>query len=157
MAIRKPLVIVGGQIQQLQAGDSIANLITLSQTNDEAGAVVIGTPVYNDVADGVKKAQANAAATTLVLGLVADVTVAAGQPVNVQTSDILVATTAQWDTVTGGSGGLTAKADYFLDPATAGKLTAVATGASGQYLVRIGRALSPTELDIRIDPTTILM
>lgn len=157
MPVRKPLVIVAGQIQQLQAGDTIANPITVSQTNDEAGAIVIGAPVYNDVGDGVKKAQANAAATIRVLGLVADVTVGAGLAVNVQTSDVLVATTAQWDAITGGSGGLTPGSQYYLDPATAGKLTLAATSTTGQYLARIGQAISATELDIRIDPTTILM
>lgn len=157
MATRKPLVVVGGQIQQLQAGDTIASPIFVSQVNDEAGAIVIGTPVYNDVADGVKKAKADAAVTTSVLGLVADVTVATGQPANIQTGDILVATTAQWDAITGGSGGLTPKVWYYLDPATAGKLTLTATSTTGQYLCRIGLALSATELDIRIDPTTILM
>ena len=157
MAIRKPLVIVGGQVQQLQAGDTIANLITVAQTNDEAGSIVIGTPVYNDAVDGVKKGQANAAATSKVLGLVADVTVATGQPANIQTSDILVATTAQWDAVAGTSGGLAFGVDYYLDPATAGKITSTATSTTGQILARIGRGMSTTELDIRIDPTTILM
>jgi hypothetical protein len=157
MALRKPLVVVNGQVQQLQAGDTIANPITVTQTNDEAGAIVIGTPVYNDAIDGVKKGQANAAPTSKILGLVADVTVATGQPANIQTSDIMVATTAQWDAVAGTTGGLAFGVDYYLDPATAGKLTSTATSTVGQYLVRIGRALSTTELDIRIDPTTILM
>lgn len=157
MAVRKPLVVVAGQVQQLQAGDSIANPITISQTNDEAGAIVIGTPVYNDALDGVKKAQANAAGTSKVLGLVADVTVATGQPANIQTGDVLAATTAQWDAVAGTSGGLAFGVDYYLDPATSGKITSVATSTVGQLLVRIGRGISTTELDIRIDPTTILM
>lgn len=157
MAIRKPLVIVAGQVQQLQAGDSIANPITVSQVNDEAGALVICTPVYNDAADGVKKAQANAANTSKVLGLAADVTVATGQPANIQTGDVMVATTAQWDAVAGTSGGLGFGVDYYLDPATAGKLTSTPTVTVGQYLVRIGRGISATELDIRIDPTSILM
>lgn len=157
MALRKPLVIVAGQVQQLQAGDSIANPITITQTNDEAGAIVIGTPVYNDAIDGVKKAQANASLTSRVLGLVADVTVATGQPANIQTSDVMIATTAQWDAVAGTTGGLAFNVDYYLDPATAGKLTSVPTVTVGQWLVRVGRGISTTELDIRIDPTTILM
>ena len=157
MAIRKPLVVVSGQVQQLQAGDSIASPITISQTNDEAGALVIGNIVYSDVADGVKKAQANAAATQKPLGFVTDVTVATGQPVNIQTSDILTATTAQWDAVAGTTGGLAANTDYYLDPATPGKITATPTSTVGQYLRRVGYAFSTTELDIRIDPISILM
>jgi hypothetical protein len=157
MATRKPLVVVNGQVQQLQAGDTIANAIDISQVNDEAGAIVIGTPVYNDVADGVKKAKADAAATVRVLGLVTDVTVSAGQPANVRTSDVLVATTGQWDAITGQTGGLTPGAFYYLDPATAGKMTTATTSTTGQYLVRLGQAISATEFDIRIDPTSILM
>lgn len=159
MATRKPLVVIAGQVQQLPAGDTITSVITVTQTNGEAGAIVIGAPVYNDAADSVKKGKADAAATIRVLGLVADVTVAAGQPANIQTSDVLVATTVQWDAITGQTGGLTPGSFYYLDPATAGKMTVtpVPSSSTGQYLVRLGQALSTTEFDIRIDPTSILM
>lgn len=157
MAILKPLVIVGGQLQRLQAGDTIASPITIAQTNDEAGAIVIGMVVYNDVADGVKKAQANALATQKALGFVADVTVASGQPANIQSTGVLAATTAQWDAVAGTSGGLAPNTDYYLDPATPGHITSVPTGTVGQFLRKVCYALSTTEIEIRIDPNSILM
>ena len=47
--------------------------------------------------------------------------------------------------------GLTAGADYFLDPATAGKLTTTPPSTVGQFNVYVGRAKSSTDmhLDIR--------
>jgi hypothetical protein len=75
MALRKPVVVVNGQLQQLQAGDTLdapqsgGDQIIL--TNDEASPVVIGAPVYMDAVSGFKKAQANAAGTKNVIGLVA--------------------------------------------------------------------------------------
>lgn len=157
MAIRKPLVIVSGQIEQLQAGDSLDDRSSqISQTNDEAGAIVIGTPVYNDANDGVKKAQANAVGTKNVLGLVSDVTVATGQPAAITTAGIQSATTAQWDAVAGTSGGLTKDTIYYLDPATAGKITATAPTTVGQFVVQLGKALSTTELNINIQKDILL-
>jgi hypothetical protein len=157
MAIRKPLVINAGQVEQLQAGDTLDDRSSqISQTNDEAGAIVIGNAVYNDANDGVKKAQSNAAGTKNVLGLVSDVTVATGQPAAIITAGVLSATTAQWDTVAGTSGGLTRDTIYYLDPATAGKITATAPTTVGQYVVEIGKALSTTELNIRIQKDILL-
>jgi hypothetical protein len=157
MALRKPLVQVAGQIQQLQAGDSLdIEAETINQTNDEAGAIVVGTPVYSDAADGVKKAQANASATKDVLGLVAAVSIANGASGAIALDGILVATTAQWDVVAGTTGGLTFKTRYYLDPATAGKITATPPSTVGQYIVEIGIALSTTELKIDIMPSILL-
>src|SRR5882672_9496474 len=104
MAIRRPLVIVNGQIQQIQAGDTIdiSGDNSLSVTNDNAGSIVIGAPVYVSANDHVDKAMANAAATKDVFGLVKDVSIATGVAGFVQYDDIVVDTTAQWDAVTGG-------------------------------------------------------
>lgn len=154
MALRKPLVIVAGQVEQLQAGDTLdapqggGDQIVL--TNDEVGAVVIGTPVYMDAADGFKKAQANAAGTKNVIGLVAATSIAPAASGAVTTDGVLTATTTQWDAVvTGGAGGLLFNTKYFLDPTTAGKLTTTAPTTVGQYVVEIGIALSTTELLVR--------
>lgn len=152
MAVKKPLVLTGGQIEQLQSGDSISNPILLSQTNDEAGALVIGNVVYSDANDGVKKAQGNAVGTANVIGLVADVTIATGQPTAIQMDGILAATTGQWDAVAGTTGGLTRDVIYYLDAATAGKLTSTAPSTAGQFVVALGIAISTTELKIEIQP-----
>jgi len=152
MAIRQPLVIVNGLIQQLQSGDTMnapqAGGDIVSQTNDEAGSIVICTPVYNDVNDGVKKAKADAAGTASVIGLMQSVTTATTVAGNVMTSGILTATTGQWDAVFGTTGGLTKGTRYFLSPTTAGLGTATAPSTVGQLVVPLGVAISTTELKL---------
>jgi hypothetical protein len=56
------------------------------------------------------------------------------------------APTADWDVVTGGSGGLSPGQDYYNDPANPGKLTTVRTSTSTQYISLIGVAFSPTRM-----------
>lgn len=148
--IKKPLVITNGQIEQLQAGDRMGSETLFNRVNANAGSLVIGTPVYVPSALNVDKARANAAGTKEVLGLVADVSIATTASGAIQTDGILVATTAQWDAVTGQVGGLTPGSIYFLDSAAAGKLTATAPTADGEYVARIGLATSTTELEISI-------
>ena len=153
MTIKKALVITNGQIEQLQTADRLASPTVFSRTNANAGALVIGTPVYVAGAGTVDKAKADAAGTKDVLGLIADPTVATGQPGTVQSDGVLTATTAQWDAVTGQTGGLTPNTTYFLDPATAGKLTPTAPTADGQFVCQLGLATSTTELEISIRST----
>lgn len=152
MALRKPLVIVNGQVQQIQAGDTldaVINEVDVAQaTNNEAAPVVIGTPVYVDAAGTVKEAQANALLTSRILGLVQDTSIAASAIGNIQTDGVFVATTTQWDAVAGTTGGLTPGIHYFLSAATAGQLTATAPTTTGEVVVNLGLALSATELDI---------
>lgn len=151
MAARKPLVIVSGTVQQLQAGDSLDASVTGGDqavlTNDEATPVVIGSVVYVDANDGFKKARSNAAATANAIGIVAkSPSIANGVSGPVTLNGVVVATTAEWDAVTGQVGGLTFNSMYFVDPATAGKITATAPTTVGQLVVPVGRALSTTEL-----------
>ena len=160
MASRKPLVLNGGQIEQLQSGDTLNAAVTevdvVARTNDEAGAIVIGAPVYVFDNDGVKKAQANASGTAKVLGLVTNSSVSAGASATIQTNGVLTATTTQWDAITGQSGGLTAGSYYFLDPSTSGKLTTTAPTSAGQLVVNVGLALSTTEMQINPEKPILL-
>ncbi len=155
MAIRKPLVLGDdGLPQQLQANDAIAaptNAPSIRPVaNGEAStALVFGMAVYASAADTVKRGQANAKATSGIVGLVSDTSIAAGANGNICESGILIGTNAQWDAVvTGQTGGLTFNTLYFLDPANAGKLTATPPITAGQVNVLIGRALSQTELEV---------
>ncbi len=154
MSLRKPLVIVNGRVRQIAAGDTIDAQISevdvVNQQNNNAGAIVIGSPVYNDGAGTVDLAQADAAATVEVLGLVKEPTIAAAASGAIQTDGILAATTAQWDTITGDVGGLTAGSVYYLDPDTPGLLTTTAPTAVSDFVVRIGKAISTTEMEISI-------
>lgn len=160
MATRKPLVIVNGRIRQLAAGDtldaSVNEVDVISQINGNAGALVIGAPVYTSGSGEVDKAQANALATVDVIGLVRDASIATGQPGNIQTDGVLTATTGQWDAITGQTGGLTVGAIYYLSPSTAGQLTATPPSAVGHFVARVGKALSETELEITIEQSVEL-
>jgi hypothetical protein len=150
MAVKKPLVITGGQIEQLQSGDTIEHPGVFQRQNNNAGTVTIGQAVYVDGAGTVDLAQADAAGTKDVLGLVADVTIVAAASGGIQTDGVLAATTGQWDAVTGQVGGLTAGSKYYLDAATAGSLTATPPSGAGEFVAPIGIAMSTTEMEITI-------
>lgn len=156
MASKKPLVITDGQIEQLQAGDTLDASVTevdvVDLENQSGGSAVIGTPIYISGGGQFDLAQANAQATVQVAGLVRATSISDTQTGSVQTDGVLVATTTQWDAVTGGSGGLTPDAVYWLDPDTAGMLTDTAPTDAGDFVVRVGLAHSTTELDITIEP-----
>jgi hypothetical protein len=151
---------VNGQIQQLQSGDTLdamsSEVDVVSKQNDNAGSIVIGQVVYPKSNGNVDLAQANASGTVEVLGLVKDASIASSASGAIQTDGVLAATTVQWDAVTGGSGGLTAGAVYWLDPSTAGNITDTAPTSVGQYVCRLGKAISTTELEISIEPPILL-
>lgn len=161
MAIQKVLVMVGGQIQALQPGDTISvassQYDSLSQTNGEASvAVVIGAPVYSFAAGSVKRAQANALSTARVVGLGLAASTAAAAAGFILTDGVLSASTAQWDAVAGTTGGLAFGAVYYLDAATPGKITATAPTTVGQVVTEIGTALSATDLNVNIKSPILL-
>lgn len=148
MAVKKALVITAGQIEQLQAGDrlDLGNIVT--KTNNSGGALVIGQALFV-TGTNADLAQANAQSTIRVAGLaLAGAAIAA--PVDILTDGILTATTGEWDAVTGDTGGLTPGSDYFLSAATGGGLTLTAPTAAGEFVVRVGHAVSTTELEIEI-------
>ena len=160
MATRKPLVIVDGVLRQMAAGDILDAQLNevdyVTVTNDEAGSVVIGAPVYVNGDGTVLKAIADAIGTSEVLGLVSDVSIAASASGRVLTDGKLTATATQWDAVTGQTGGLTAGDIYFLDPTTAGKLTITAPTADTKVVARVGKSLSATVLEISINQPILL-
>jgi hypothetical protein len=163
MATRTPLVIgANGLPQQLQAGDTLGSIAAAKYNNEVftngegAAALVICTPVYDSAAGAVKRAQANAASTASVTGLWVDPTTAAAGSGNCAVGGILTATTAQWDAVTGGTGGLTFGTFYFLDPATAGKLTTTVPVTPGQFNSLVGQAMSTTDMRLILSPPIAL-
>ena len=154
--LKKPLVLdADGNPQQLQTGDTVAtNKDVIALTNANAGSLVIATPVYDSDDGACDKARANVAATAGCIGLVLDTTVATTASANIQTDGEFVATTTQWDAVTGQTGGLTPNAYYYVDTATAGKLTP--TCPSSGLITHIGRATSPTNLQLNIQNPILL-
>lgn len=162
MALKTPLVLYGGLPGQLVSTDTlsvpgIAAGDVVVQTNDEAGAIVIGTPVYNDANDGVKKAKGDATGTKDVIGLVLTVSITNATTGSIQTTGVIAATTAQWDAVFGTTGGLTKGTRYFLSAATAGLGTSTAPTTVGQFVVLLGIALSTTELSLASPFTPIAL
>src|SRR5207245_619395 len=145
MASRKPLVLVSGQLAQLPVGDTLAAPLAgaqeVSLTNDDVASHIPGQVVYLDTNDGVKKAKADAAGTANAFAL-ASATVANGVAGVYATDGILTLTTAQWDAAFGTTGGLTANTIYYLSATTAGLGTVTPPGTVGQYVVRLGIALS---------------
>lgn len=144
MAIRKPLVIVAGEIQQLQTGDSIGEVQLVNLTNSDAASMVIGEVAYIFAASAVKKARADALGTMEGFYLAA-AGIASAAVGAFQSSGVLA-----------GLSGLTAGATYYLSAATAGAMTTTAPTATGQYVVRLGKALSTTEFEIRIERPILL-
>lgn len=158
MAVKLPLVITAGVVQQLQSGDTLdIRAEAFNLTNGEATPVVIGAPVYMFGAASFKKAQANAAGTAKVVGLVAaSPSIANGVSGSVVLDGTVSLTTAQWDAITGGSGGLVFDTKYYLDPATAGKLTSTAPTTVGQLVVEVGIAMSTVDLKLNIQSGILL-
>jgi hypothetical protein len=161
MANRIPLVLVNGQVQQLQSGDAIsvpsATYDGRTATNAESSAALTaGMPVYISGNSAVKRAQANAAGTAGVAGIWLDPSTAAAASGNYAAGGVAVCTTAQWDAVTGATGGLTAGSLYFLDAATAGKLTTTAPSTAAQLVTLVGRALSTTDMEMLLELPILL-
>lgn len=159
MSLRSLLAWIPPRLSQIGSGDTVlaygANMT--KQNNANASPIVIGSAVYSPSAGNVNLAKANAIGTSDVVGLVADVSITNATTGNIQTTGIITATTGQWDAVvTGESGGLTAGSVYYLDPSTAGFITATAPTTVGQTVVRIGVALSTTQLDLDINQPILL-
>jgi hypothetical protein len=140
-------MVAGSAIQQA----SIPSTLFDQGTNDEAGAIVMGAPVYADAPGGVKLAKADVELTAFVVGLLASDSVPATEVAAVATSGSLVATTAEWDVITGGAGGLTPGATYYLDPTTAGMLTTVKP-SSPNFVTQVGIALATDTMLVQVVP-----
>jgi len=119
-----------------------------AETDDN---VVAGQPVYVKADTHVGLAANGGAATHQVAGLASEA-VAAGAAVEYRPDGALQV--ADWTAITGGAL-LTPGSYYFLD-AAAGTLTTAATTVAGEYLVRVGRAISTVTLDIEVGPLILL-
>ncbi len=153
MASRKPLVLVSGEIQQLQAGDTlnaaISEVDVVSLINNEAsGTHVIGNLVYISSAGNGKKAVANAAGTKDAFAM-ATATVANAATGTYQTEGTI-------DLTSWAGGALSPGVPYYLDPATAGGMTTTAPTTAGQYVVRVGIAESTVLFHISIERPILL-
>lgn len=150
MALKKPIVLNGGQFEQLQSTDYISSVELPQFTNNNAGTLVICTPVYMVANDAVDKAKADAVGTVNVVGLIADPTIAAAASGGIILGGILTATTGQWDAVAGTTGGLTKDVFYYLSAGTVGALTSTSPTTAGQFSICVGIGVSTTEMKVEI-------
>jgi hypothetical protein len=156
MATKKPLVLGSdGRPEQLQSGDTIGSVETGQVTQTANATLIAGQVVYSEAADTVDKAEANAAGTSIVLGL-AMAAITGSTTGQIQCNGILALTTTQWDAVFGTTGGLAFGTTYYLSPSTAGLGTSTCPSTVGQYVVILGEAISTTELNIKIGERILL-
>lgn len=150
MAIKKPLVLTNGEIEQLQSGDTI-DVQPDSYEATFTSTVIAGEPVYIDGGSSVDQAQANASATSDVAGLAATAVTAASTGTVIFNGTVTL-TTLEWDAVAGTTGGLTAGAKYFLSDSTAGRLVEQGSipTVAGRFVVEVGEALDSTDLLVQI-------
>lgn len=150
MANRKPLALINGEIQELPSTDTldaaVSEVDVVVRTNDEGSTMPALSPVYINDSNGVMLARANNDSTRKVIGLARDEANAAAS-VTVQVNGIISGTAGEWDAICAESipSGLTANTDYFLSSATAGLITSSAPTGSGNWVVKVIRALSATE------------
>jgi hypothetical protein len=113
--------------------------------NDESTAVLRGQPVYSSVDGGVRLAVADGSGRSLIVGIVVDASIAPSVTGNIAIAGGVSANSSEWDAVCGTTGGLIADTIYYLHPSIPGRLTATAPTASGQEVVAVLKALSPTQ------------
>jgi len=143
------IINLDGRIDNLEV---LTNLLT--KTNENVGSLVKGNLVYSSSLNKVNKAQANSINTSKVLGMVTNTTVASNATATIQNSNIFIFdNTSQVDAVCNSTGGFTFNTYYYLDTATAGKMTSTIPTNYPNCLVRIGLALSTTSIKLDIqDP-----
>ena len=151
MATKIALTMYDGEIGQLKAGDTLditaSNNQIFSATNQNAGAITIGQPVYIIGANMVDLALADAKATSGVIGLVLDASIDPAVVGTILTDGILTST--DWTAVVGAAT-LTVGSVYFLSDTVAGTLTTTATTTTGSFVTRVGTAISTTTLEVTI-------
>ena len=143
----KPLVIVSGQVRELESSESLNATVTAKEiirlTADSNYTASVGEAVYIDGQGKAQPAKADAAASTYPVGFVRGAadggTIAAGEILDIQT-----------DGQAEGFSNLTAGQKLYLSPSSAGDVTATAPNTANQYVVPVGRAISATDILVEI-------
>lgn len=118
-----------------------------SYTAEVDTSVQIGTPIYLTEVGHARPAQASGQPQTNVIGLA----VSAAEPGF--TCHYLTegkVTRDDWSLVAGTSALLVGQT-YFLAPSSPGRITITPPSQSGNYVVRVGRAVSPLSLDVEVE------
>ncbi len=136
---------------QLNALATGAGRVVVELTNQSGATIEPGSPVYVDSNGDIAPSRANSTTTASCFG-VAGESIADTAAGDVVTEGPVTLTTGQWDARTGGSGGLTPGADYWVSSAAAGALVTTPPTTSGQQQTYVGQALSTTVLYVRPEP-----
>lgn len=144
-------------VTQIVAGnDTRLNGSQVLRTNSSAMMMYFGQPVHSVTEVDINLAQADDVIRKNVMGLVSVSSIVNNMSSGlIQTNGVLKGTTAQWDSVTGQTDGLTLGKQYFLSNIL-GKLTHTPVMSSGYFLCSIGKAISSTELLINIEQSITL-
>lgn len=116
--------------------------------NNDTAAIIKCMPVSDIGVVGVVRAQNTTLDGSTVIGFSDTASAAPSTNLIVQLSGLVDATTAQWDAVTGDTGGLVEGEVYYLGT-TAGSITS--TPPTTGFVVKVGNAVSPTTLNINIE------
>ena len=138
-----------GKQRLLRAGENLD--VPLDSTIMTAGAAItIGQAVSANGSSEVVPTDALSAALSCSWVGIACETVAAAASVPVVTSGTITLTTGEWDAITGGTGGLTPGASYWVDDTTPGNLTTTPLVSSGtpRYVVKVGVAINSTQMTL---------
>ena len=159
MALRKPLVNMGGRVQELPPGDQIdIELDSIKLTNKDSVTIVKLSIVslHGTEESSVKLALADTFVNGHVLGIATESMAVDAQGI-IQTDGLISGSVSEWDArIEGGSAtGLTFGAIYYVSKTELGKITTVPPVAPG-VISRVGRAVSSTVLDINIDYPIVL-
>lgn len=130
-----PLRVIGGAVGSL-------DIAAGSHPSTHLGAAVRPTGAGSYAA-----AFADSLVDASAFGLVSKVSTGISElATRVQYAGELTLTTAEWDVVTGGLGGLTPDAPYYVSDAVGGQITDTPPVAPGSFVSRVGIALSATTM-----------
>lgn len=157
-------VAVSNEIITVTFDTNQVQIVTVGEQGPQgpAGAAGTGIVTYTAETDSdVAKGQAVYVKSTGNLGLAAAGLIA-GLATEAKSATFATGYTAEgaldiadWTSALG-TALLTPGSTYYLDPVTPGMLTATAPVTSGQHVVRVGKAMSTTLLDISIAPAILL-
>jgi predicted RecA/RadA family phage recombinase len=140
MAIKYPIVLNNGELEQLQAGDELpGGTLAISRINPYGGPIAICSVLS---CNATHLAICERTDATEFTGLATE-TIAAGDPGDIQVSGIVEAGVAEWQNIITGGASLTPGAYYYAD--TWGKMSTLVPATVGDRIKLLGIALSTTE------------
>lgn len=124
----------------------------ISAVSSELHTLVKGMPVA--LVDGKLRRARSTAPFNKIVGLVFENSIVPGQAGRVQTSGKFEMPPLEWEAATGMVGGLSPADTYFVSDL--GFITPWPTTTSGEYVIPVGRAISPSTLNINLTTQVLL-